>query len=134
MSYIPSYSIGGKLSLINILADTSLLAFIAFISLGHILHPQGPSIIIWCLQCVPLLILIPSMLRKNPRSYIWLCFIILVYFIALVERVMSPSRNWLNMFQLFLVSSIFITAMFTSRWLQQEHGNRNTAKTHLSEP
>lgn len=119
MSYILPYSTG-KLRFINIAADVSLAILIALLTLGHIVHPQGPSVVIWFLQCLPLLILIPGILRKNPRSYIWLCFVILVYFIALVERVMSPSRDWLNILQLFFVCSIFTASMFTSRWLQQE--------------
>jgi uncharacterized membrane protein len=42
--------------------------------------------IIWLGKIVPLLIFIPGMLKENLRSYIWMCFVSLLYFLVLVER------------------------------------------------
>jgi uncharacterized membrane protein len=44
---------------------------------------QAPWII-WLALMLPLVIFVPGMLRDNLRSYIWVCFVSLLYFMRLV--------------------------------------------------
>ena len=72
--------------------------------------------IIWVGKLLPLLIFLPGMLKDNPRSYIWLCFISLMYFIALVERTFAEPHSTLAWFGLACVIVLFSAAMLYVRW------------------
>lgn len=72
--------------------------------------------IIWVGKLLPLLIFLPGMLKDNLRSYIWLCFISLMYFIALVERTFAEPHSALAWFGLACVIVLFSAAMLYVRW------------------
>ena len=76
--------------------------------------------IIWLGKILPLLIFLPGMLKDNLRSYIWLCFISLLYFIALVERLVAQPDNILAILGMLAVVTLFIAAMFFVRWRARE--------------
>jgi len=69
---------------------------------------------------LPLLIFLPGMLKDNLRSYIWLCFISLLYFIALVERLVAQPDNILAILGMLAVVTLFIAAMLFVRWRARE--------------
>ena len=50
----------------------------------------------WISGCLvmPLFIFLPGMLRDNLRSYIWLCFVCLGYFLRLVQRIFAEPDSW----------------------------------------
>jgi uncharacterized membrane protein len=54
----------------------------------------------WLVQIVPLLAFTPSLFSNNLRSYQWLCFVILLYFIYGVLNIFSPEK---------LISGIMLT-------------------------
>lgn len=81
-------------------------------------RPQGTDYLLWLVQLLPLLIFIPAMRRDNPRGYIGLCFVLLLYFIKAVEGLFSPARAWIDFWLLGGSVVLFISAMLTSRWLQ----------------
>ena len=72
--------------------------------------------IIWLAKLVPLLMFLPGMLRDNARSYIWLCFVSLLYFISLVERAFAQPGNVLQIVGLFAVVVLFCSALMYVRW------------------
>lgn len=72
--------------------------------------------IIWLGKLLPLLLFLPGMLRDRLRSYIWLCFVCLLYFIALVERVFALPGQALAWLGLAAVVTLFCSAMFYVRW------------------
>ena len=76
--------------------------------------------IIWLGKVVPLLIFLPGMLRNNLRSYIWLCFISLIYFLALVERLFAQPDNVLAIIGMVAVVVLFNAAMLFVRWRARE--------------
>ena len=48
---------------------------------------------VWGLWFLPLLVLVPGLLRDRLRSYAWLCFVALLYFVAAVQRLFAePGR------------------------------------------
>ncbi len=95
---------------------------LAEFALLNIFRPQG-SWSLWLVQTVPLLLVLPGILANRHRSYSWLCFVLLIYFIAYVVNVMSPLYTWPDSLALTLTVIMFITAMMSSRWLQryQQH-------------
>lgn len=81
----------------------------------NLLLPGG-SIKLWILQTVPLLLVLPGLLKGRSRSLLWLCFILLIYICAAVVDVMMPGRGWQHGVLLVLSLTLFLSAMMTSRW------------------
>jgi len=87
--------------------------------------------IIWAGKLIPLLLFLPGMLRDRLRSFIWLCFVSLMYFIALVERLFAQPGSVLAITGMVAVVVLFISAMMFVRWRARElralapdsHGN-----------
>ncbi|WP_237058977.1 DUF2069 domain-containing protein [Microbulbifer sediminum] len=77
---------------------------------------EGGSITLWVLQTMPLLLVLPGMLKQQYRSYLWLCFILLIYICASIVDVMMPGRGWQDGVLLVLSLTLFFSAMMTSRW------------------
>lgn len=76
--------------------------------------------IIWLGKLVPLLIFVPGMLRDNLRTYIWLCFVSLLYFIALVERLFAQPGSLPAITGTVAVVVLFVAAMLYVRWRARE--------------
>jgi uncharacterized membrane protein len=54
------------------------------------------------------------------RSFIWLCFVCLGYFLILVQRVFAQPDNLLVIGGLIAVVILFIAAMLYVRWRARE--------------
>ena len=76
--------------------------------------------IIWLGKLLPLLIFLPGLLRDRLRSYIWLCFVSLLYFMALVERLFAVPGSALAVVGTCAVVTLFIAAMMYVRWRARE--------------
>ena len=76
---------------------------------------QAP-VFIWAVKLLPLMMFLPGMLRDNLRSYIWLCFICLGYFLVLVQRVFAQPDSPLLISGLVAVVVLFNAAMLYVRW------------------
>lgn len=86
---------------------------------AHAWQQQLPWIV-WLIYLLPLLIFLPGMLRDRLRSYIWLCFVSLGYFIALVERLFALPGSPLATVGMVAVVTVFIAAMMYVRWRARE--------------
>jgi uncharacterized membrane protein len=75
---------------------------------------------IWLLKLLPLLLFLPGMLNDNLRSFIWLCFVCLGYFLILVQRVFAQPDSLLVIGGLIAVVILFIAAMLYVRWRARE--------------
>ena len=73
----------------------------------------------WLLQTIPLLLVLPGLLKQQQRSYLWLCFILLLYITAGIVDVMMPTRGWQHGALTALSLILFVSAMMTSRWQVQ---------------
>ncbi len=80
---------------------------------------SGVKPAVWLVQSLPLLALLPGMIRQAHRAYSWLCFVLLVYFILAVQLVFSSIRQTSDYIFLILTVLLFISSMMTSRWLRQ---------------
>ncbi|MGS2717048.1 DUF2069 domain-containing protein [Eionea flava] len=74
---------------------------------------------LWIFQSIPLLLVLPGLLKVHFRAHSWLCFVILVYFMAYVVEVGSPLAETTDWIGLTLSIIIFCGAMATSRGLQR---------------
>jgi uncharacterized membrane protein len=74
-------------------------------------------------QVLPLALFIPGMVAKHYRTYSWLCFVVLFYFIVGVTNVMSPLADIYSWIMLVASVLLFNAAMMTSRWLQYLSAN-----------
>lgn len=75
---------------------------------------------IWAVKLIPLLLFLPGMLKDNLRSFIWLCFVCLGYFLILVQRIFAQPDNLLVIAGLVAVVVLFIAAMMYVRWRARE--------------
>lgn len=75
---------------------------------------------IWALKLVPMVLFLPGMLRDNLRSYIWLCFVSLGYFLVLVQRAFAQPADISVWIGLAAVVLLFNAAMLYVRWRARE--------------
>ncbi len=66
------------------------------------------SVVVWLIQVTPLLIFAPGLHRAHLRTYGWVCFVILLYFMHGVLIAFEAERFWLGLIQITLCSVIFI--------------------------
>ena len=85
---------------------------------------------IWMLKLLPLMIFLPGMLKDNLRSFIWLCFVCLGYFIILVQRLFAQPGSLLPIIGMVAVVVLFTAAMFYVRWRAREL--RATDERHMN--
>lgn len=89
----------------------------------------GAPWIIWLFHLLPLLMFLPGMLKDNLRSFIWLCFVCLGYFMHLVVAVFAQPDNWLVITGLVAVVVLFNAAMLYVRWRARELRSRDETAT-----
>lgn len=87
-------------------------------AIWNLFLPSG-SLPLWILQTAPLLLVLPGLLKGRNRSYLWLCFILLIYICASVVDVTMPGRGWQHGLLAVLSLTLFFSAMMTSRWQQR---------------
>ncbi|HVK98857.1 MAG TPA: DUF2069 domain-containing protein [Dongiaceae bacterium] len=78
-------------------------------------------LIILGFHLIPLLAFLPGLLKRRPRTHIWLCFFVLLYF---CEGVLSAFRlphivGVLGLLEAVLTSGLFVTAMLAARFLSR---------------
>ena len=76
--------------------------------------------IIWVAVLLPLMIFLPGMLRNNLRSFIWLCFVLLLYFMRLVIALFESPTDPLAITGMAAVVVLFVAAMMYVRWRARE--------------
>jgi len=100
---------------------------VTWAALALLLLQQGAELwahrspwVIWLGTLLPLLIFVPGMLRGNLRSYIWLCFVILLYFMDLVVELFAWPGDLFVCTGLVAVVVLFTGATLHVRWRARE--------------
>lgn len=101
---------------INYTLYALLIGVIIFWNLNR---DEGFKLAVLLLQSLPLLAFLPGMIQKVYRSYSWLCFILLFYFIFAIQSVFSTIRDPSDFVFLALIVLLFISSMMASRWVQR---------------
>ena len=87
---------------------------------------QAPWIA-WLVRLLPLLVFLPGMRSDNLRSFIWLCFVCLLYFTGRVLQIFAQPTDILSWLGMASVVTLFTAAMLYVRWraraLQAEGSN-----------
>ncbi len=100
---------------------SALLAYFAvnsFLALGV----SAALPVIWLVQTIPLLIFLPGLRSGKARSYAWLSFVILLYFIHGVLLAFDAQRRILGMIEVLLCVLLFVALIFFIRQYR-EHFN-----------
>lgn len=79
------------------------------------------SIIVWIIQITPLLIFLPGLHRTHLRTYAWLSFVILLYFIHAVLVAFEPASLWLGVTEVTLCIIAFGFLMLFIRQYRQHY-------------
>lgn len=111
-----------KLKYGKIITLVILLGMILFFVLTKTLSHNTSittALIIWLAQSLPLILLIPGIVINYYRSYSWLCFVLLFYFVFAVERCFLSTASWEEYIFVTLTVILFISSMMTSRWQQR---------------
>ena len=86
---------------------------------------QQPPLLVWVIRVLPLLVFVPGMWRDNLRSYIWVCFVCLLYFLTLVERLFIAPTNPVAILAMTSVVTLFVASMLYVRWRARELKQEN---------
>lgn len=70
------------------------------------------SISRWLVQVIPLLAFLPTLISNKLRSYQWLCFVILLYFIVGVLSIFTPEKLFTGIMLTFFCVLLFCSAIF----------------------
>ncbi len=87
---------------------------------------QQPPLLVWVIRVLPLLVFMPGMLADKLRSYIWVCFVCLLYFMTLVERLFIAPDNPVAIMAMISVVTLFVASMLYVRWRAGELKQENS--------
>lgn len=83
---------------------------------------KSPNITICVLLLLPLLIILPWLLWRNIRAHIWLCFLMLGYFMPSVQSAfLWQQYGFLPFVEIANEVYAFIVAMMFARWEQKRY-------------
>lgn len=73
---------------------------------------------LWLMQCIPLLLTLPGLVRGNGRALQWLCFLVLFYFTQAILQLFSavPALRWIGGLTALLCVVLFTAAIVSLRW------------------
>lgn len=84
---------------------------------------KSPNITAGIFICLPLLILLPWLLKRNIRAFLWLCFVELGYFIPATQHLfMLEQYGGIAYIEAVVVVWVFVVAMLFGRWEQKRYG------------
>lgn len=104
-----------KIALTMTLAEILLVAAIAIQRAGND-APALAGLFFIGLKSLPLLLLLPGLLRGSAKAAIWLCFLLCFYFLGAVLSVMEPPPlRWLGLADIAVIATGFTAALLAAR-------------------
>lgn len=100
-----------------------LFGFIAVLAYTCLVMPplgRAPNAIVFLLQLSPLLLVVVGLFRGQYRAYLWLCFILMLYFLFAVNNAATPDYGRLAYIELAFIVECFVSAMLYARWRQRQ--------------
>ncbi len=92
---------------------------------GETTKDVAAKIVLWLLVVSGLLLVIRGLLKGLKRSYIWLCYILLMYFVLCVQSLFSGGSDvqstaaWHEIFAVTVIVLGFVSSMIASRTSSQ---------------
>ena len=118
---------------LRLLFWTFLLAFMA----QHIFSEArfGAPVQLLVLQLIPLLIFLPGIARDNLRSYIWLSFVQLAYFVSAVLTLFAQPSDLISIFGVVLIVLLFtVTALYVRFRGREQRGSQSQSAIKKEDP
>lgn len=109
---------GPRTGLLRRLVIASLVLLLAAQALDSWVRQAPP--VIWALRILPLAVFLPGLFRDRVRTYIWLCFVILLYFLTVVLRLFYDPADPVAWVAMASIVTAFVAAMLYARWRSQE--------------
>jgi uncharacterized membrane protein len=105
-----------RASVITIISYLALIICLGISTWLNKLPEQTSVILVLVIKFGPLLIVLPGMLKKSLRAYVWLCFIVLFYFTrAVVDSFLTEGAS-LDLLITVLTVVLFTAAMMFVKW------------------
>jgi uncharacterized membrane protein len=76
--------------------------------------------VLWTVWVLPLLLFLPGLLRGSWKSHLWLCFVVMVYFMMAISELFDPRHGAADWLELVAIVVLFVASMMFSRWRQRE--------------
>ena len=73
------------------------------------------TLVIWLIQTAPLLIFMPGLHRSRVRSYAWLSFVVLMYFIHGVLTAFTPGKLVIGLVETAFCCLLFVALILFIR-------------------
>ena len=80
---------------------------------------REPNVTIWLFHIVPLLPFLPGLIKRNPRYYVGLCYVTLVYFMSSGGNLFNSEVHIYDWLTVVLSTIIYLAGLFASRWQKQ---------------
>jgi uncharacterized membrane protein len=82
----------------------------------HTLVRQHFFLPVLLIQTLPLLLVLPGLLKQQARSGIWLCFMILFHFLSAISNAFTSAQHIFYVGMAILIVTLFSTALLFVRW------------------
>ena len=97
-----------------------LVVVIVLSTLWFVPSNKSPNLVICVLSLIPLALITPWIILKNVRAHIWLCFILLGYFLGSVENAfLVEEYGRLPLVEIAILVFLFVAATLFARWQHQ---------------
>ncbi len=90
-----------------LLAYYALIAYFLLNSIMSFERLTFGILAVWLIQVVPLIPFSTGLHRTHLRTYAWLSFVVLLYFIHAVLLAFDPARRWLGIIEVVICSVLF---------------------------
>ncbi|MEZ5539536.1 MAG: DUF2069 domain-containing protein [Pseudomonadales bacterium] len=88
--------------------------------LDHTIVRSNLFLPVLLMQTLPLLLVLPGMLKQQERSGIWLCFMILFHLLAAISNAFVTPQKFFYAGEAALVLALFTTTLLFVRWKKQQ--------------
>ena len=82
------------------------------------LHVARPWVIL-LIELVPLLILVPGMLKGSPRGHSFTCYVVNLYLLKGALAAFDPNRQLFGLLEIAASVAVFVSALLFVRWRYQ---------------
>jgi len=111
-----------RVRLMRVLSLTCFLGLIGLLCVYYLLfanlHGARPWVIL-LIELVPLLILLPGMLKGSPRGHSFTCYVVNLYLIKGALAAFDANRQVFGLLEIAASVLLFISAMLFVRWRYQ---------------
>lgn len=99
----------------------ALLAYFAVSAVIVFEEIRLASLVIWLIQIIPLLLFVVGLHRARLRTFAWLCFVVLLYFMHGVLIAFQPQRLWFGLVEVTLCILLFVFLIVFIRQYRQHY-------------